>query len=176
MKTILHKIFAAAVLLCVASPAVFAQSGWTTHFDEALAQAKTDDKAVLLNFTGSDWCPWCIKMKQETLDTGEFRAYAKDNLELVEVDFPNNKPQSDQLKAQNQRLQKKFKVDGFPTFVIVSKNGKVLGKQVGYLDGGPQAFIAELKSFYHAPQRTAGSPDDDFDAFFKKPPQSSVPQ
>jgi thioredoxin-related protein len=175
MNISLPKIIAAAISLFAATPAVMAQ-GWTTHYEEALAQAQTEDKAVLLDFTGSDWCPWCIKMKQETLDTGRFREYAKDNLELVEVDFPQNKPQSDHQKAENQRLAKKFKVDGYPTFVIVNKEGKVLGRQDGYLEGGPRAFIAKIQSVYHAPQRSADGTGDDFDAFFKKPAQSTAPQ
>ena len=172
MKTILAGIFFAA-LCSFAAPALYAD-GWTTHYDEAVQKAQSDDKAVLLNFTGSDWCPWCIKMKQETLDTGAFHAYANDNLELVEVDFPNAKPQSDQVKAQNAMLQKKFKVDGFPTFVILSKDGRVLGKQVGYLAGGPTAFIAFIQKHYKAPARTGGGSGTDFDSVFHQPVGSST--
>lgn len=118
-----------------------------------------------------------MKMKKETLDTPMFKQYAEKNLVLVEVDFPHNKPQSDALKDQNQKLSQQFEASGFPTFVVLSNTGKVLGKQVGYLEGGPGAFIAELKTFYKgSPNAGAGaSPADDFNSFFKKPAQSPTP-
>jgi protein disulfide-isomerase len=169
MKMTLPKFLAATVLFSLMAPAVFGQTGWTTHFDDAMAKAKTDNKAVLLNFTGSDWCPYCIQMKHEVLDTGQFREYANENLELVEVDFPDAKPQSEQLKAQNKGLAKKYKVGGYPTFIVLNSDGKVLGKQVGYLEGGPSAFIAKMEKFYKAPARTGLGGGDDFDSFFKKP-------
>jgi protein disulfide-isomerase len=174
MKMTLPKFLAAAALLSLMAPAVFGQTSWTTHFDEAMTKAKTDDKAVLLNFTGSDWCPYCIQMKREVLDSGAFHEYANQNLELVEVDFPNNKPQSDQVKEQNQMLAKKHKVGGYPTFILLSKDGKVLGKQFGYLAGGSTAFIGKMQKFYKAPPRI-GRGGDDFDSLFAKPAGSPTP-
>ena len=119
-------------------------AAWLDNYEKALAQAKAENKAVLLDFTGSDWCGWCIKMVKETLSQKEFTDYAAKNLVLVEVDFPNKKEQSEEIKKQNAELQKKFDAKGFPTFVLVDKDGKELGKQVGYLAGGPSAFIAKL--------------------------------
>jgi len=166
------RILTVAFLISFAAPA-FGDGGWTTNYAKAVEQAKTDDKAILLNFTGSDWCEWCAKMKVEALDTPMFRDYAAQNLVLVTLDFPNHAPQSAAVKAQNQKLSQKFGVTGYPTFVILNKNGKVLGTQVGYLAGGAPAFLAELRKFYKAPPRTAGAGGtDDFDSFFKKPPQS----
>lgn len=176
MKTSLPKILAAAILLSLPLTAFCDEGGWTTHYAQAVEQAKKEDKAILLDFTGSDWCEWCMKMKKETLDTGAFKSYAKQNLVLVEVDFPQSKPQSQALKAQNQKLGQQFGISGYPSFVILNKNGKELGRQVGYLEGGPAAFLAELKKFYKAPARTAEADGDDFDAFFKtKPGQSPAP-
>ena len=120
---------------------------WLTDYDKALAQAKTENKAVLMNFTGSDWCPWCIKMDKEVLNTKEFKDYADKNLVLVEVDFPNSKPQTDEVKKQNEGLKGKYNADGFPTFILVDPDGKELGRQVGFLEGGPSAFLAKLASF-----------------------------
>lgn len=120
---------------------------WLDNYEKALAQAKAENKAVLLDFTGSDWCGWCIKMVKETLSQKEFTDYAAKNLVLVEVDFPNKKELSKETKKQNAELQTKFAAKGFPTFVLVDKDGKELGKQVGYLAGGPSAFIAKLDSF-----------------------------
>ena len=102
---------------------------------------------VLLDFTGSDWCPWCIKFDHEVLSTDKFAAYAKNKLVLVLLDFPRSRPQSDSLKRANQELAKRFGVNGYPTYVLLSYAGKELGRQVGYAEGGPDAFIAELDSF-----------------------------
>jgi len=122
-------------------------AAWQDNYEKALAQAKTENKSVLLDFTGSDWCGWCIKMVEETLSKPEFTDYAAKNLVLVEVDFPNKKKLSDETKKQNEELKKKFGARGYPTFVLVDKDGKELGKQVGYVEGGPSAFIAKLESF-----------------------------
>jgi thioredoxin-related protein len=122
-------------------------SAWLDNYEKALAQAKAENKNVLLDFTGSDWCGWCIKMVEETLSKPEFTDYAAKNLVLVEVDFPNKKKLSDETKKQNKELQDKFGAKGYPTFVLVDKDGKELGKQVGYMQGGPSAFIAKLESF-----------------------------
>lgn len=120
---------------------------WSTDFSQTLAQARADNKMVLLHFTGSDWCPWCIKFDHEVLDTDQFAAYAQNKLELVLVDFPRSKPQDDALKEANQALAKKYNVDGYPTFVLVNNAGNELGRQVGYRGGGPAAFISELDGF-----------------------------
>jgi protein disulfide-isomerase len=120
---------------------------WATDLPKALAQARAANKIVLLDFTGSDWCVWCMKFEDDVLSKPEFAAYARTNLKLVLVDFPKTKNQSDALKKNNDELQAKFKVDGFPTYVALNADGKEIGRQVGYLSGGPQAFIAELEKF-----------------------------
>ena len=120
---------------------------WSTDLSKALEQAKAENKIVLLDFTGSDWCVWCMKFDNDVLSQPEFASYAKKNLVMVMLDFPNTKPQSDSVKKTNKDLQEKFKVDGFPTYVALTPDGKEIGRQVGYLAGGPQAFIAELEKF-----------------------------
>jgi protein disulfide-isomerase len=180
MKTSLLKFLAAGLLLCFVSPAFADDSHWITNYDKAVEQAKTDGKAILLDFTGSDWCGWCMKMKKESLDTPAFKDYAAKNLILVEVDFPQNKFQSDTLKRQNEQLKTQYKANGFPTFVLVDATGKELGRQVGYLPGGPQVFITKLNTF-HAPAAGPATASTgtgagigtgaDFDKFFKKPAQ-----
>jgi len=114
---------------------------------KVLERAKSEKKMVLLDFTGSDWCPWCIKFDEEVLSTGKFRDYAATRLTLVTLDFPSNKPQSDAVKQANQDLKNKYNVSGFPTFVLLDSNGREIGRQVGYLAGGPNAFISELEGF-----------------------------
>ncbi len=126
----------------------FAQEAhWNTDFKKAQAQAQAENKKLLMNFTGSDWCPWCIKMDKDVLDKKEFKDYAAKNLVLVLVDFPNSKHQTKHVQDQNNDLKKKYNADGFPTFVLADKDGNEIGRQVGYLEGGPTAFITKLDSF-----------------------------
>jgi len=134
----------AAILLLGCVRASADEGRWLTNYTDALDQAKSNHKNVLLDFTGSDWCPWCIKMDHEVLDTPPFKDYASQNLILMLVDFPQSKQLPQNVQDQNDKLQKQYDVQGFPTFILIDKNGKVLGQQVGYLDGGPSAFIAKL--------------------------------
>lgn len=117
---------------------------WLTDLPKAQAKAKAEKKLVLLNFTGSDWCIWCIKLHKEVFSTKQFAAYATTNLVLVEVDFPEEKSQSAALKKANKALLEKYDPEGiFPTLVVLDGDGKKLG-QFSYVEG-PKAFIAELE-------------------------------
>jgi thiol-disulfide isomerase/thioredoxin len=120
---------------------------WGTDLPAALNQARSENKMVLLDFTGSDWCGWCIKFDHDVLSTDKFAGYAKSKLVLVKLDFPSHKKQDAALKQANEQLSKQFGVDGFPTFVLLNSAGRELGRQVGYLKGGPDAFIAKLDGF-----------------------------
>src|SRR5690349_9327424 len=91
---------------------------WLTDLPKAQAQAKKENKLVMLDFTGSDWCGWCIKLNKEVFSKPEFAKYAKDNLVLVEVDFPRRKEQTEQQKKANQELQEKYKIEGYPTIIV----------------------------------------------------------
>ena len=141
MKKVMIGLFACCFLLQVRA----ADLNWGTDLPKAFAQAKSEKKMVFMDFTGSDWCPGCILFHNEVALSPQFAAYAKANLVLVEVDFPNKKPQSDALKAANVDLQKKYKVEGFPTLLLLNADGKELDRQLGYDPGGTDAFIAELK-------------------------------
>jgi thiol-disulfide isomerase/thioredoxin len=125
------------------------QPVWQQGLARVLQQAQTQNRLVLLDFTGSDWCPWCIKFDQDVLSTPVFAAYSGQKLIFVKVDFLRHTPQPDDLKQANDALATQFKVDGFPTYVLLSGSGKELGRQVGYLSGGPDAFITELEMFSH---------------------------
>jgi protein disulfide-isomerase len=143
----MKKIIALLITSCLLLQVRAAELAWSTDVPQALAKAKAENKSVLLDFTGSDWCGWCIKFKQEALDTKEFQEYATKNLVLVELDFPRKKEQAAELKAANQSLQEKYHIEGFPTFVVLNKDGKEIGRQVGYQEGGAKAFIAEIERF-----------------------------
>jgi thioredoxin-related protein len=152
-QNILNKARAATRAKTPKSPAAMlsekrvAELPWATDLPKALERAKSENKIVLLDFTGSDWCVWCIKFDNDVLSQPAFAAYAKTNLVMVMLDFPQTKKQSEALKKNNDELQTKFKVDGFPTYVALKADGKEIGRQVGYLSGGPEAFIAELEKF-----------------------------
>ena len=141
MKSILIALLAATTFW----HANATEATWLTDSAKAQTKAKAENKIVLMDFTGSDWCGWCIKFKKDVLDTKEFQEYAATNLVLVEVDFPRSKEIAAELKKGNAGLQQKYKVDGFPTFVILNQDGKEIGRQVGYLKGGPKAFIEMLE-------------------------------
>ena len=109
---------------------------WTTDLGKALQLAKQENKAVLVNFTGSDWCKWCFKLSDEVFSQDEFKEYADKNLVLVKVDFPEHKEQTNQTKMYNKSLAKKFGVQGFPTIIIINSGGRMVAK-TGYQAGGP---------------------------------------
>lgn len=136
------------LLSVVASLAVVTANGaelnWLTSVPDAQAKAKAENKLVMMDFTGSDWCGWCIKLNKEVFSQPDFAEYAKKNLVLVELDFPNKKPQSDELKAANKALAKEYGIRGYPTIIVLNSAGKQVG-QLGYMKGGPKAFIAELE-------------------------------
>ncbi len=143
MKKLLTPLCSFLAILALTSTAALAAAGWGDDYEKAIVQAKAEKKLVLLDFTGSDWCGWCIKLDKEVFSQTEFKTYAKDNLVLVELDFPRGKPQSKELKEQNGKLQKEFGVRGFPTIIVLNAEGKKVG-QLGYMPGGPTAFLAEL--------------------------------
>src|SRR5439155_2304997 len=117
---------------------------WLTDLPKAQANAKVENKRLLLDFTGSDWCGWCIKLHKEVFSKPEFTEYAKKNLTLVEVDFPRFKQLSATQKRANEALSEKYNIEGYPTIVVLDSDGKLIGK-TGYVPGGPTAFIAELE-------------------------------
>jgi thioredoxin-related protein len=133
-----------AALLAGAVRAEAQTGNWLTDYNAAVAQAQSSQKSVLLDFTGSDWCPWCIRMDREVLDAQAFQDYADKNLVLVMVDFPRRKQLPDDVAAQNAKLKEQFGIRGFPSFVLIDKDGKEIWRHVGYMQGGPEAFIAAL--------------------------------
>jgi protein disulfide-isomerase len=143
MKILLAKFASAMAVLALGSSAALAAAGWDDDYDKAVAQAKADKKMVLMDFTGSDWCGWCIKLDKEVFSKKEFKDYAKENLVLLEVDFPQSKTQPKKLKQQNEKLQGQFGIKGYPTIVVLNSEGKKVG-ELGYMEGGPTAFLAEL--------------------------------
>ena len=121
-----------------------ADLAWLTSLPEAQARAKKENKLVLIDVTGSDWCPSCKELEQDVFKKPQFIDYAKTNLVLLQVDFPLTIKQSPELEAANAALTNQFQVRGFPTILVLNPNGKLVWKQEGYLEGGPKAMIARL--------------------------------
>jgi thioredoxin-related protein len=119
---------------------------WGTDLPAALNQARSGNKMVLMDFTGSDWCPWCMKLDQEVFSTSQFAHYSRNYLELVRVDFPHNTPQSDDLRQANAALASRFGVDGYPTVILLDSSGRELGRQVGYMQGGLGDYLSWMES------------------------------
>lgn len=117
---------------------------WLTDTQQVLQTAKKENKAILINFTGSDWCPPCIMLKQQVLDTPEFKAFADKQLILQVADFPRRIEQPEALKEHNMQLAQKYGIVGFPTLIILNSDGKQIG-QMGFTPGGPEAFISQLE-------------------------------
>ena len=122
---------------------------WHEDLKEAVTISQKENKPLMLFFTGSDWCGWCIRLQKEVFFKPEFTKWAAENVVLVELDFPRKKAQSQELRAQNAQLQQQFQVRGYPTiwFVKADKNssGQVNLSQLGrtgYVKGGPAAWIA----------------------------------
>ena len=143
MKTFLTLLASIGFAAALTSSAAFGAAGWDDDYEKAIAKAKAEKKMVLLDFTGSDWCGWCMKLDKEVFSKKEFKDYAKENLVLVEVDFPRGKRQTKKLKEQNEKLQTEHSVRGYPTIIVLNPEGQKVG-QLGYMEGGPAPFIAKL--------------------------------
>ncbi len=123
-----------------------AESLWMHDFEAAKAKAVKEGKPIFINFTGTDWCGWCIKLEKEVFSKKAFQDYAKEHLVLVEVDFPKKKEQTAEVKAQNAKLDKEYGVEGYPTLYLLDAQGKKLTEDIGYREGGPEAYVEHLKS------------------------------
>jgi thioredoxin-related protein len=137
-------LIAAAISLVFPSFAR-AESDWLHDYPKAQEEAKANHKLLLLNFTGSDWCGWCIKFDKDVLSQPQFKNYAHDNLVLLELDFPRRKSQPTEEKKQNLHLAQQYEVLGFPTIIVLNSNGQKVWQYDGYFPGGPEAFIAQLE-------------------------------
>lgn len=144
MKRLAQKMFATLALSALASAPAFAGGeGWTEDYAAAKQAAESEKKSMLIDFTGSDWCGWCIRLNKEVFSHDEFKDYAKENFVLVELDYPRNKDQSDELKAQNKELKETFGIRGFPTILLADEQGRPYAK-TGYKKGGPEAYVEHL--------------------------------
>ncbi len=122
--------------------------GWTNNLDSARAEAKAEGKYILLNFSGSDWCIPCMKMEQDIFGSDEFKNFAKDNLVLVNADFPRKS--KNQLPKQQQKLNDaladKYNPEGsFPLTLLLDSDGNKIKVWDGYYKNGPGSFVNEIR-------------------------------
>jgi thioredoxin-related protein len=137
------------------APAAAAQpaSPWSNDFDAAKAAAGRQGKDVLVFFTGSDWCPWCIRLRNEVLDTPEFLASAVQTFVLVEADFPRNRtllPAA--VQVRNEKLKNAFSIEGFPTVLLLDAQGRPYAR-TGYLTGGTTNYLPHLAALRQVRER-----------------------
>lgn len=118
--------------------------GWVTNFEAAKKQAADEKKSLLIDFTGSDWCGWCIKLNKEVFSHDAFKNGVKDKFVLVELDFPRDKSKvTEEIAKQNEALQEQYAVQGFPTILITDEKGRPFAR-TGYQAGGPEAYVTHL--------------------------------
>jgi protein disulfide-isomerase len=148
-------VLAGALLLCGCNQKATAadQSGiWKSDYDAALKQAAAENKYVLVDFSGSDWCGWCIKLEKEVFSQKEFIDYAKDNLICVLLDFPRGKELPKAQKDANQALLDRYQVQGFPTVLMLNPQGKGIVRD-GYQQGGAAKYVEFIKGVIAADQK-----------------------
>jgi protein disulfide-isomerase len=130
------------------------QLTWYTDLNEASKISAKTNKPLMLFFTGSDWCGWCVRLQKEVFLTDDFKKWAADNVILVDVDFPKDKSkQSIELQNQNNLLARQYEVRGYPTVWFVAAAGSAgnyqyskLG-QSGYMAGGPSVWTSNANGF-----------------------------
>ncbi len=121
-----------------------ADAEWLTDFEAAKAAAAEQGVPILVNFSGSDWCGWCIKLDEEVLEKAEFTTFAADNLVLFNADFPRRTELPEALAAQNEKLAEQYALRGFPTILLLDADGTELAR-TGYRPGGPEAYVKHLQ-------------------------------
>ena len=134
-------ILSSMVLVSACALQSAGSDAWSEDYAAVLAQAKAEGKQVLLNFTGSDWCPPCMAMERNVLNEDAFLEGVADRVLLVTLDFPRRKAQEEAIKERNQNLAQQYGVRGFPTFVLLDAEGKEMRRTVGAMQGGPEAFL-----------------------------------
>lgn len=153
MLSTMKTTFLAVLLLMTASMTRADQ--WTDDFEEAKSQAKTENKFLLLDFTGSDWCGWCKRLDAEVFEKSDFKKYADNNLVLVKLDFPRGFALKKKVAEQNERLAKEFGIQGYPSIILLDPDGKKITK-TGYQEGGAEAYVKHLEDLLAAERKKIG--------------------
>ncbi len=127
----------------------FLSVNWLGDFKEATTEASKSHKLILINFSGSDWCGPCIRLRKEILESATFESYASEHLVLVRADFPRQKKNqlSKEQTKLNEALADKYNSEGkFPFTLLVDEHGKVLKDWDGFPDESPEKFVSEINT------------------------------
>jgi thioredoxin-related protein len=139
--------------LCFCVLTGWSAEGWMTDFEAAKKKAAAENKILLLDFSGSDWCSWCIKLDEEVFQKSTWKEYAKAHLVQVLIDFPRDKSeQSEALQKQNNELGKQYEVLGFPTVLLLDDEGTLIEK-TGYQRGGADNYVNHIKGLIVASEK-----------------------
>jgi thioredoxin-related protein len=124
-------------------------SSWLNNLDDAKKTALEKHELIILNFSGSDWCGPCIRLRKEIFESAAFKNYADENLVLVNADFPRlkkNQPSKAQVKI-NEALADQYNPKGkFPFTLLLSADGKVLKTWDGFPGVSSEEFTSDIKS------------------------------
>ena len=143
MKKLLFTLFGICCGAMLFAAATTTPEGWTDDYDAAFKTAREKSRPVLMLFTGSDWCPACIKLKREVLSTPEFKKFAAENFVLLYVDFPAHTKLPEELEKRNRQLLEKTEFEGFPTTFILAPDGK----EIGHIVGCYPEYLEQLRKF-----------------------------
>lgn len=119
--------------------------GWVTNIFQAVSQAEKENKRILINFTGSDWCIYCVRLEENIFSKKEFKEYAEKELVRVFIDFPRRKQLDEYQLNHNEALKMGFGVDGYPRIVVLEPDLQ-LGLITGYRDISPKEYVEHLKN------------------------------
>ena len=151
-------VFALAASLAVSCVSAAVPKGFTVDFEEAKKASAQSGRKIFAVFTGSDWCPWCVKLDKEILSKSEFTAEASKYFELLYLDYPRNKGEmSKKTISQNAALAKKYRIGGFPTVLILDASGAVVAKS-GYMKLTPKEYVDATRERAGIGERAAAAP------------------
>ncbi|MFN3168740.1 MAG: thioredoxin family protein [Phycisphaeraceae bacterium] len=143
-QTLRRQLTLLAASALIAGSAIAGGENWTEDFEGAKTTAKQTGKDLLLDFTGSDWCVWCVRLNDEVFSKDAFKNYAEGEFVLVELDYPRNDTRTAEVKAQNEKLKNKYAIRGYPTILLTDEQGRPYAK-TGYQRGGADNYVAHLK-------------------------------
>jgi thioredoxin-related protein len=134
----------ALLAVFLANPAFAVEDGWTEDYAAAQTTAAAEKKDILLDFTGSDWCGYCIKLHEEVFSKEVFKKEAPKDFVLVSLDYPRETEQPEKLKTQNAELAQKFEIKGYPSIVLLDSAGRPYAA-TGYEEIGADKYVESLK-------------------------------
>jgi thiol-disulfide isomerase/thioredoxin len=158
----MRKLCVLALLGCVGISAVANAAQWMNDHGAAVSRGFGENRAVLINFSGSDWCPSCISLKQEVFSKPEFHAFADNNLVLCEIYVARYRPQA----AATWALMQKYGVQSVPAVILLDNKGGLIGR-MGYGSGGPEPYVRAIQQLIGRaqPRREVVEPTEPLPAF-----------